>query len=53
MMSMMECYGCDQLIDCDFDIDSLYVLDHVDECWCVECREKYGIKTEFDVETES
>lgn len=48
-MSMMRCAKCDRLVDTDEDCDSLYVVSEpLLDCVCEHCRERYGIRTEFD-----
>lgn len=47
-MSAMLCKFCRNLVDTDDDPDSLYVVDHADDCVCKWCREDRKLPTEFD-----
>lgn len=47
-MSMMRCNDCERLVDTDDDPDSLYVVDHDDQCICEHCRDRLALKTKFD-----
>lgn len=52
-MSMMCCDECGAFVDTDDDLDSLYVVDHDNDCICEHCREKLGLITEFQLPRET
>jgi len=49
-MSAMCCAICTNLVDTDFDPDSLYVPSRDGECICQGCRNEHNLPSEFEEE---